>query len=123
MTWHLYILSCGKQGYYYTGIATDVSQCVLQHQLRKGGRYTANRWPYVLLVFEVACTDKSEALKLEKRVKRLSRKQKEQFMRRGGATWRWLLSQNAKLRTAQAPIWGTKELLAAKAADSAILNR
>lgn len=78
--WSLYFLICGKDGHYYAGVTTDVDRRVLQHRDGKGSKYTNSRRPYIYFRFSVTCTSKSEALKLEKRVKKLTRKQKEQFM-------------------------------------------
>ena len=76
MSYSLYILRCAD-GTLYTGIALDVGRRLEEH--RRGGRgakYLRGRTP-VELVFEQPAGDRAEALRLEHRVKRLSRADKE----------------------------------------------
>ncbi len=72
--WHLYLLRCGD-GTLYCGIAVDVHARLKQHQEGKGAKYTRGRGPLELLYTE-ACGTRSEALKRERAVKRLSRTEK-----------------------------------------------
>lgn len=81
----LYIVECAD-GTYYTGIATDVQRRLLEHNggvargaRGKGARYTAARRP-VTLVFEAQFATRSEALKEEVRIKRLTKGQKQQLI-------------------------------------------
>ena len=83
MAYWLYIVECAD-GTYYTGIATDVERRVLEHNgakgtRGKGARYTSARRP-VTLVHEAPFASRSDALKEEVRVKRLTRAQKEQLI-------------------------------------------
>ena len=80
MRYWLYIVECGDRTL-YTGIATDVQRRLLEHNGagRKGARYTAARRP-VVLVYETAFVSRSEALKEEARIKRLTRQQKQQLI-------------------------------------------
>lgn len=77
MSYSLYIVECAD-GTYYTGIATDVQRRILEHNgaKPKGARYTSARRP-VALVYEAAFATRSEALKEEARIKRLTREQKQ----------------------------------------------
>ena len=80
MSFSLYIVECAD-GTYYTGIASDVQRRMMEHngvkgRKGKGARYTAARRP-VRLVFEAVFSSRSEALKEEARIKRLTRQQKE----------------------------------------------
>jgi putative endonuclease len=87
MRYWLYIVECAD-GTLYTGIATDVQRRVLEHNgadcigkngqaiKGKGARYTSARRP-VSLVFETAFATRSDALKEELRIKRMTRPQKE----------------------------------------------
>ena len=77
MSFSLYIVECAD-GTYYTGIATDVQRRILEHNgaKPKGARYTSARRP-VALVYEAAFATRSEALKEEARIKRLTREQKQ----------------------------------------------
>jgi putative endonuclease len=74
MPWFLYLIECAD-GSLYTGIATDVEARFCAHASGKGARYTRARKPLrVLASFELA--GRSEALRAEYRVKRLSVQQK-----------------------------------------------
>lgn len=88
--WTLYILECGVDKAYYTGITTDLPRRLFMHLTKRGSKYTISRWPYIKYVFSVTCRDESEARKLECRVKKLSRQQKEEFMRMEGKVWEQL---------------------------------
>ncbi|TQI78489.1 putative endonuclease [Serratia fonticola] len=77
-TWHLYMLRM-PSGMLYTGITTDVERRMAQHQAGKGAK--ALRGKGVLeLVFHCPVGDRSTALRLEYRVKQLSKKQKERLV-------------------------------------------
>jgi len=72
--WHLYVLQC-RDGSLYTGVTNDLQRRVMQHNTGKGAKYTRGRGPCTLVVsWEVG--DKSTALKLEHRFKKLKRYQK-----------------------------------------------
>jgi putative endonuclease len=74
--WYVYIVECNDEGKtLYTGITNDLEKRIATHNSGKGAKYTKNRLPVKLLKsFEVA--DKSEALKLEYKIKQLSREEK-----------------------------------------------
>lgn len=72
----LYILRCAD-GTFYTGIALDVSQRLLEHERgARGAKYLRGRAPFKL-VFECVAGDRAAALRLEHRVKRLPRSAKQ----------------------------------------------
>ena len=73
--WHLYIIRCGD-GSLYTGIATDVSRRFAEHESGLGARYVRGRGP-LELVLSRPVGGRSEALRLEQRVKRLPKRLKE----------------------------------------------
>lgn len=73
--WHLYIIRCGD-GSLYTGIATDVRRRFAEHESGLGARYVRGRGP-LELVLSRPVGDRSEALRLEQRVKRLPKRLKE----------------------------------------------
>ena len=79
--WYLYIVRC-RDGTLYTGISTDVDRRLAEH--RKGGdagsKYLKGRAPLTLL-FQKKLGSGSLALKVERRVKMLTRKKKEQMIR------------------------------------------
>jgi putative endonuclease len=80
MTYSLYILRCAD-GTYYTGITTDVTRRIDEHNGRSGSgaKYTASRRP-VTLVYEDSFPSRSAALKEELRVKKLTRAQKQDLI-------------------------------------------
>ncbi|MEP6388634.1 MAG: GIY-YIG nuclease family protein [Halioglobus sp.] len=80
--WHVYVLRCAD-GSLYTGIATDVSRRLRQHngELAGGPKYTRGRRP-VTLVWSCKESSRSTALKREAAIKRLSRAEKLQLISR-----------------------------------------
>lgn len=77
--WHLYLVRCGD-GSLYTGISTDVTRRFKAHQANRGARRLRGRGP-LSLVFSLAVGDRGAALRLEHRVKRLSKEDKERLVR------------------------------------------
>lgn len=72
----VYIVHCGDDTY-YTGIAVDVDKRMSEHETSpRGARYLRGRGP-LTLVFSVTAGDRAAALRLEHRIKRLSRAQKK----------------------------------------------
>jgi len=59
----------------YTGITTDISRRLKEHNAKKGAFYTKNKVP-VELVYQESMRNRSEALKREHAIKKLTRKQK-----------------------------------------------
>lgn len=80
MGYSLYIVVCAD-GTFYTGIAVDVERRVLEHngELGKGARYTSSRRP-VGLVYQAQFPTRSDALKAEARIKRLTRTEKQRLI-------------------------------------------
>lgn len=78
--WVVYILRCAD-GSLYTGVTNNLAQRLSRHQSGKGARYTRSRLP-VELVFSRRMRDKSEALKREIQIKRLTRPEKLGLIRR-----------------------------------------
>ena len=72
--WYLYILQCGD-GSLYTGITTDVEKRLEIHRSGKGAKYTRGRAP-LELKYRECCGNRSDALKRELEVKRLTREEK-----------------------------------------------
>lgn len=73
MAYTVYIVECAD-GSLYTGIAADLGRRLDAHNGLKprGARYTSARRP-VVLVYEAAFATRSDALREEFRLKRLSR--------------------------------------------------
>lgn len=77
--WFLYLVRC-NDGSLYTGISTDVQRRFNDHQQNRGARRLRGRGP-LQLVYSEAVGDRSQAQRLEHRVKRLSRAEKERLVR------------------------------------------
>ena len=78
--WYLYLIRC-RDDTLYTGISTDVDRRFAQHQSEghAGSRYLKGRGP-LSLVFQEKLDSKSLALRLELRVKRMSKARKEKLI-------------------------------------------
>lgn len=74
----VYILRCGD-GSLYTGIAKNVSQRLQQHQAGRASKYTRAHLP-VALCWTRQVPSWSQALKEERRIKTLTRAQKEALL-------------------------------------------
>lgn len=72
--WFVYIVRCSDDTL-YTGITNDLDRRIQQHNEGKGAKYTRGRGP-VALVKSFECQSKSEALKLEFKIKQLPREEK-----------------------------------------------
>ncbi len=74
--WNVYMLRCGD-GSFYTGIATDVSRRIGEHEAgKRGAKYLRGRGPFKL-VFQRSVGDRSNATKIEYRLKQLSKIEKQ----------------------------------------------
>jgi putative endonuclease len=72
----VYILRCADDTY-YTGISSDVSRRIVEHETSpRGAKYLKGRGP-LTLVFSEAVGDRSAASQVEYRVKKLHRTEKE----------------------------------------------
>ena len=78
VTWFVYLLRC-SDGSLYTGISTDVARRIKTHNSGKGAAYTRMRGP-AQLVWQCHAGSQSRALRLERRIKRYSRAQKEKLI-------------------------------------------
>jgi putative endonuclease len=72
--WFCYILEC-SDGTLYTGITNDLEMRIKTHNLGKGAKYTKARLP-VKLKWSKIVENRSEASKLEYKIKKLNRSQK-----------------------------------------------
>jgi putative endonuclease len=73
-THYVYMVCCAN-GALYTGYTTNVERRIALHNAGKGGRYTRSHRP-VVLVATWTFNCKGEALRAERELKRLPRKQK-----------------------------------------------
>lgn len=74
MSWYVYILKCNDNSL-YTGSTNNIEKRCVKHNKGKGAKYTAARLPVILLWFTEEA-NKSDALKLEFKIKKLSREDK-----------------------------------------------
>ena len=74
MEWQIYILKCSDVTF-YTGITNNLISRIEKHNLGKGAKYTKTRLP-VSLVYKENAKDKSQSLKREMAIKKLSRAKK-----------------------------------------------
>jgi putative endonuclease len=81
--WHLYVIRCGDDSL-YTGIATDVERRLSEHREggARGARYLRGRAP-LELVYRLPVGSRSRALQLERRLKGLTKEEKERVVRAG----------------------------------------
>lgn len=77
---YVYIVEC-RDNTYYTGKTTNLDKRIKAHNLGKGAKYTKARRP-VKLVYLEEYDEKSTALKREYAIKQLTRKQKEQLIKK-----------------------------------------
>ena len=75
MMYYIYILRC-QDDTYYTGFTNNIEKRVRAHNDKKGAKYTRGRTP-VELIYSEEFESKTEALKREYEIKKLTRKQKE----------------------------------------------
>jgi len=78
MPWFLYVIQCSDKTL-YTGITTDISRRIKEHNSKKGAFYTKNKTP-VELVYQESMPGQSAARKREAQIKRLTRKEKMQLV-------------------------------------------
>ena len=78
--WTLYILKCNDDSY-YTGITNNIEKRIADHEAGKGAKYTRGRGPFEI-VYQEKCLDRSSASKREFEVKKLSRSEKENLLKK-----------------------------------------
>ncbi len=78
--WSVYVIRCADNSL-YTGISTDVARRFQQHSEGRGGaRYLQGRTP-LTLEFSLPVGDRSQASRVEFRLKQLNKSEKERFLR------------------------------------------
>ena len=75
---YTYVARC-NDGSLYTGYTVDLAERETKHNEGKGARYTRARLP-VKIVYSEELETKSEAMKREYEIKRLSKKEKEELI-------------------------------------------
>ena len=78
MNWVVYMLLLSNQAY-YTGATNNLTKRLKTHAAGKGSKYVRSHLPFKLVRVE-GYTAKSEALKREGQIKRLTHQQKEQLI-------------------------------------------
>jgi len=76
--WYLYLVRCGD-GTIYTGISHDVARRLAEHRGGRGARYLRGRGP-LTLARKVRVGHVGDALKVERKVKRMSPARKEKLI-------------------------------------------
>ena len=77
--WLMYVVEC-SDGSYYTGITTDMTRRLNEHnRTKRGAKYTRSRRPVRLIYFE-SHENRSEASRAEAAFKKLTRKKKEVYI-------------------------------------------
>ena len=77
--WLMYVVECAD-GSYYTGITTDMTRRLNEHnRTKRGAKYTRSRRPVRLIYFE-SHENRSEASRAEAAFKKLTRKKKEAYI-------------------------------------------
>ena len=75
----MYIVEC-SDGSFYTGVTTDVDRRGREHNFSKrGAKYTRARRP-VVLIAKCFVKNRSQALRLESKIKSLKREQKVAYL-------------------------------------------
>jgi len=75
---YVYILKCSDKTY-YTGWTNNLEKRVRLHNNKKGAKYTRGRTPVDLVYFETF-ESKSNAMKREYEIKKMTRKKKEELI-------------------------------------------
>jgi predicted GIY-YIG superfamily endonuclease len=78
--WWVYMVRCADRSL-YTGVTTDVTRRVRQHNAGTASKYTRSRLP-VRLAYREKATGRGAALQREAAIKHLSREDKEHLIRK-----------------------------------------
>lgn len=75
--WFVYIVRCADRSL-YTGVTTDATRRVAEHNDGRGARYTRSRGP-VSLVYLESVEDRGTALRREHEIKRMTTEGKKRL--------------------------------------------
>ncbi len=78
--WYTYIVRCADNSLYTGYTVDDLAARIRAHNEGRGARYTKARRP-VILIWHQEFSDAHDARSLEAKIKRLSRKEKEELVR------------------------------------------
>ncbi len=73
--WLVYLLECAD-GSLYCGITVDLEKRLAAHNSGRGGAYTRSRMPVKIKAVSPESMTRSEALRLERRIKKMRRGEK-----------------------------------------------
>lgn len=85
---YTYLLRCAD-GTLYCGWTNHLAARVAAHNAGKGAKYTKTRCPVVLAYYEEYAT-RSEAMRREAAIKKLTKKEKRRWQRWDGRSFRWM---------------------------------
>jgi predicted GIY-YIG superfamily endonuclease len=77
--WYVYLVRCSDQSL-YCGVAKDLQKRIQVHNSGRGAKYTRVRLPVKLVYYE-GCKSLGDALRLEYRIKHLSKQEKERLVK------------------------------------------
>lgn len=80
--WVVYMVRCRDRSL-YTGITLDISRRITEHNRGIGAKYTRSRRP-VVLVFTQVYREHGQALQVERVIKSMTRKEKEELIELDG---------------------------------------
>ncbi|MCD8027178.1 MAG: GIY-YIG nuclease family protein [Erysipelotrichaceae bacterium] len=86
MKYYVYIIRCFDNSL-YTGITTDVQRRYKQHLNGVGAKYTQSHKPISLEAY-CSCSNRSQASKMEYFLKKLSKQQKENIIKKIIVIWK-----------------------------------
>ncbi len=81
--WHVYLIRT-RTNMLYCGMTNDLERRFAQHQAGNGAKFLRGKGP-LSLVWTQQVANKSQALKLEIKVKKLAKASKEKMVRNGGS--------------------------------------
>lgn len=81
---HSVYLACCRNGTFYVGCAKDVEKRITAHNAGRGGRYTRTNRP-LSLITAWPFNSRTEALRAERELKRLSHERKQALARAFGS--------------------------------------
>lgn len=107
-----YLLACAGMNF-YAGYTPDITRRVFLHETGRGARYTRAHRP-VRLVYTEEYATKSEAMRREAALKRLTHAQKAALAAPALAAWEYLAQRPACVDMLEALRWGKAGVLAAE---------
>lgn len=84
--WYLYLVRC-SDGSLYTGITKDVKARIVQHNAKRGAKYTRSKLP-VVLVLKHRFKNHRLAAQAEARIKQLKKREREKLVATGWSSIR-----------------------------------